>query len=427
MLYSNNYSTTAYLLGQEKSRYFNNAIYSIADRQFALSHLNQKQPALMSASDDKYDIFWRSDDDDEEEEEEDRPSSKPAPLPLKDEIPHTTNPRDSYNTTRVVLMSDTHGKHRHAPLPRGDVLIHAGDMTLRGEPGTYTDLADYFTHLQTKGCFRQIILIAGNHDVTLQPCFYTRQRYAKKRPLKYDQAVQTLKASCTYLEDESCTLYPTRDVRVYGSPWSPEFGTWAFTKPAHQMKTLWQAIPTDTDILITHGPPYQRGDEINPGTNVGCPYLLSEVQDRVQPRLHVFGHIHEGRGFVGFDGQTVFVNASNVDLRYCAVEPCVVMDVPHDKSQPVKWVQPVSPIRQASLDAFLEWLTDKPSDTFDALANHLRGLRNPAEDLMNWQEPWKSLPDLGNIYGALCLHRDLALQEALRQSIAELYADSFSY
>ena len=385
----------------------------------------------MSSSDERDDIFLRTSDDDENDEEEFQlSSSNPVvPLTLRNDIPKTTDPRNPHSATRVVLMSDTHGKHRRVPLPPGDVLIHAGDMTLRGEPGTYTDLANYFTHLQIKDHhpFRQIILIAGNHDVTLQPSFYAQQKYAKERPLEYDEAVKHLKTSCTYLEDQSCTLHPTHGVHVYGSPWSPEFGTWAFTKPAHRMKNIWQVIPTDTDILITHGPPYKRGDEINRGIDVGCPHLLAEVQDRIQPRLHVFGHIHEGRGFVGFDGQTVFVNACNVDTRYRIVEPCIVMDVPHDKSQPVRWVQPVSPIREASLDAFLEWLEDKPGETFKTLVNHLRGLHDPAEIVIDWQQPWKSLRDLENTYCTLCLHRDEDLQEAFRQSIAESYADSFRF
>ena len=33
---------------------------------------------------------------------------------------------------RLVLISDTHNKHRQLELPEGDVLIHAGDFTNRG-------------------------------------------------------------------------------------------------------------------------------------------------------------------------------------------------------------------------------------------------------------------------------------------------------
>ena len=53
-------------------------------------------------------------------------------------------------------------------------------------------------------------------------------------------------------------------------------------------------IPDDTDILITHGPPLGYGDKCCSGQRAGCAELLSTVQLRVKPKLHVFGHIHEG-------------------------------------------------------------------------------------------------------------------------------------
>ena len=32
--------------------------------------------------------------------------------------------------------------------------------------------------------------------------------------------------------------------------------------------------------------------------HVGCAELLSTVQQRVKPKVHVFGHIHEGKNVV---------------------------------------------------------------------------------------------------------------------------------
>ena len=76
---------------------------------------------------------------------------------------------------------------------------------------------------------------------------------------------------------------------------------------------------------------------------------MQQVQHRVQPppRLHVFGHIHEGYGY-SFDGHTLYVNASNLDLSYIPVNPCIVVDLPHDQSQPAMIVHPQCPIQNAS-------------------------------------------------------------------------------
>ena len=58
-------------------------------------------------------------------------------------------------------------------------------------------------------------------------------------------------------------------------------------------------IPENTDILVTHGPPQGFHDEVDEAysgpQNVGCPHLRRAIE-RIRPRLHVFGHIHEGHG-----------------------------------------------------------------------------------------------------------------------------------
>jgi hypothetical protein len=55
-------------------------------------------------------------------------------------------------------------------------------------------------------------------------------------------------------------------------------------------------IPDDTDVLITHGPPHGVLDAAMDGFLCGCEELLDAVTTRVKPRLHIFGHIHEGYG-----------------------------------------------------------------------------------------------------------------------------------
>lgn len=75
----------------------------------------------------------------------------------------------------------------------------------------------------------------------------------------------------------------------------PEFGGWAFNLERGQScQDKWDLIPSDVDILVTHGPPIGHGDLCRGGGRAGCVQLLQTVQERVRPKYHVFGHIHEG-------------------------------------------------------------------------------------------------------------------------------------
>jgi Icc-related predicted phosphoesterase len=78
---------------------------------------------------------------------------------------------------------------------------------------------------------------------------------------------------------------------------------------------VWQRIPADIDILITHGPPFGHGDLCSSGDRAGCEDLLQQVQQRIRPQYHVFGHIHEGYG-VTTDGHVTYINASSCNVRY---------------------------------------------------------------------------------------------------------------
>lgn len=75
----------------------------------------------------------------------------------------------------------------------------------------------------------------------------------------------------------------------------PEFHKWAFNLPrGSQCLEKWDKIPEDTDVLITHTPPIGHGDLCCTGVRAGCVELLTTVQQRVKPKYHIFGHIHEG-------------------------------------------------------------------------------------------------------------------------------------
>ena len=121
------------------------------------------------------------------------------------------------------------------------------------------------------------------------------------------------------------------------SPWQPAFCSWAFNlkRDGDEIRAVWGKIPDDTDILITHGPPYGILDSTDLDDHVGCRALLSRVQ-AIRPKLHVFGHIHEGHGKEQVDEQsTIFVNASICDGRGKAVQSAIVVELgrAHDQWQ----------------------------------------------------------------------------------------------
>ena len=123
-----------------------------------------------------------------------------------------------------------------------------------------------------------------------------------------------------YLDDSGCEI---EGIRFWGSPITPEFCNWAFMREPRDIGRHWDAIPDDTDVLITHGPPHGILDQCP--DSVGCEQLLEAVK-RVGPKVHAFGHIHEGHGILEKDG-TTFVNASIMDGRYRPVNAPIGVEV----------------------------------------------------------------------------------------------------
>jgi predicted phosphodiesterase len=211
---------------------------------------------------------------------------------------------------RLVLLSDTHGHHDALDVPEGDVLVHAGDFCTSGKEAQ----ARRFARWLAAQPHAHKVVIAGNHD----------------RCLELDMGLgDTIFTGATYLLDREVTV---AGLRFYGSPWQPEFLSWAFNLPRGEpLRAVWAKIPAGIDVLVTHGPPFGVLDRTYAGLDVGCEELRMAV-DRAQPRLHVFGHIHEGAGTM-VEGGTLFVNASTCTLAYEPKNPIVVVDVPLDRGE----------------------------------------------------------------------------------------------
>lgn len=209
---------------------------------------------------------------------------------------------------RITAVSDLHGFY--PKLPGGDLLIVAGDLTANDK-----DYGSFQMWLFQQG-YRKIVVIAGNHDGFLE-----------KEPDTFDHPICYLCDSGTEFEG----------VKIWGTPWTPEFLNWHFMKKRGQeMRKVWDKVPRDTDILICHGPPYGVLDKIDKfgcgvaQESVGCEELrLKLYGGTLKPKLVVFGHVHEGYGtceMLDYPG-VKFVNASIMNEHYEPVNKPITIDM----------------------------------------------------------------------------------------------------
>lgn len=190
---------------------------------------------------------------------------------------------------RIACISDTHGFHRRLDVPEAEILIHAGDFSsLSATVEALDDFNDWLAGLP----HRYKILVAGNHDKLLE----TDTKLARSRL-----------SAAIYLEHSAVTV---EGIRFWGCPVTPVLPHMAFAVPRGGAARFWDKMPADTDVLITHGPPFGVLDKENIlAEHMGCMQLTKAVP-RVRPRLHVFGHIHGGRGREEGPNGTRFVNCA---------------------------------------------------------------------------------------------------------------------
>lgn len=296
--------------------------------------------------------------------------------------------------TRVLVLSDTHSAlpapsdgdiAYRWPLPRADVLLHAGDLTMNGKIDQHRKALELI-----KGVDAELkIVIPGNHDLTLDREYYDKHGELHGPRPRYTETtldeIQDLytgqearDAGIVYMVEGTRTFTLRNGARftVYASAYQPEFWNWAFGYPRSVDRFNIHAgsdrgaetqaenpVPdAGIDIMITHGPPLGILDRTSRGEDVGCKHLRRAVE-RCKPRLHVFGHIHEAAGGVRMDWsgtkeeigqsghkevrdqmgtyydasnlrsgeQTLFVNASIMSLQYVPLQSPWVVDLmlPH--------------------------------------------------------------------------------------------------
>lgn len=216
---------------------------------------------------------------------------------------------------RIWHISDTHGHHKKLTIPKDiDLVIHSGDATNYRDPyrneQEMREFLTWFDHLRIPNK----VFVAGNHDTSVE------------KTLVHPEDIKNL--GIKYLFMDSVEIM---GMKIWGSPFVPTYGDWAFMKPRYQMmEKVWDFVDNDADIIVTHTPPMgildvtdsyiqtTNGSQKNRMMileNVGCEHLRKKIF-KLEPKLHCFGHIHGSRDIFnagtkklsGF--KTIFSNGS---------------------------------------------------------------------------------------------------------------------
>jgi Icc-related predicted phosphoesterase len=176
--------------------------------------------------------------------------------------------------------------------------------------GRNREIIDFMKWFGKLDQFKYKICIAGNHD-----WLFDTNRLIAREKIPYN---------VIYLEDSEVVI---EGVKFYGTPVQRPFNNWAFNKPEEKLKQHWEAIPDDTDVLITHDLPHTIMDYVDwDRIHVGSPSLYFEVMNRIKPKVHCFGHVHSGYGIKVIEN-TTFINASNLDEQYMCVNSPVIIEI----------------------------------------------------------------------------------------------------
>jgi hypothetical protein len=245
--------------------------------------------------------------------------------------------------TRFLVISDTHGDEN---LPeqisrcRFDVAVHCGDLT------TESKMAEFQASLRLLESVDASLklVIAGNHDFTMDIPVFKKKVDDIPEPVNLDLVRQiygdygaarqlfdySRSSRIIFLDEGTHSFRLTNGalLHVYASPYTPSVGDWGFQyHPQHERE--W-TIPSEVDLVITHGPPHGILDRTSDHKRAGCHALFAAVA-RARPRLHCFGHIHESWG------------AKLVTWRNLSQDPSHFTDIDHERSPIIETLATLQP------------------------------------------------------------------------------------
>ena len=243
----------------------------------------------------------------------DGPSKDASTFAVKPSISYTIATSPHRAKVTIVCISDTHGHHRELTMPKGDILIHAGDFTLFGRdtPRNSTgnvqendnpllDFNDWLGSLDYK--FK--IVVNGNHECNAKWKNRAKELLSNGILLVNEALEIDLDELKSGSKDKKASILDGENILcIYGMQFY--WPTLDGNNPYHAKV---YDFPKAIDILITHTPVEGYVDQ-----DRGCPALRKLVCE-IKPKIVISGHEHNATGIVessAGDSKIVYVNAAN--------------------------------------------------------------------------------------------------------------------
>ncbi len=214
---------------------------------------------------------------------------------------------------RICAISDLHGDL--IEIEPCDLLLICGDsVPLNIQSSSKRTLKWYSTKFKSWAeslpC-EKVLFIAGNHELGF-----------RGHQIIYEKLFSP-ENKVTYLcNTEYIYKYNDKEYRIFGTPYCKKFGDWAFMYSDSVLWDLYDKIPENLDILISHDQPFEYGDVLlqedcpwADGTHIGNKVLLGAIQ-RKQPVLQFNGHLHSCSKDPIKIGNTTHYNVSVKDEKY---------------------------------------------------------------------------------------------------------------
>lgn len=194
--------------------------------------------------------------------------------------------------TKIWHISDTHGHHDRLIIPNNiDIVIHSGDASNYKDPYKNEKEMHSFLTWFSNLPIENKIFVAGNHDTSIE------------KGLIHPEDMKKIGITYVFMETVEVMGF-----KIWGSPFCPRYGDWAFMKPREKMMLkVWDFIDHKADIIVTHTPPkgildYSDHRIYNPALSknvtviedCGCSSLMKKI-NQIDPKLHCFGHIHSSQ------------------------------------------------------------------------------------------------------------------------------------
>ena len=196
---------------------------------------------------------------------------------------------------KIVSISDQHGELAFK-MPSGDILTISGDICeVRGSHSPTSQMYWLKAHflpwcdwLIQADIVKHVVFVAGNHDFV----------FKKIAQCTTGDFVLDLPKNVHYLCDNMVEI---DGVKIYGTPWTPTFGNWAYMTNEDALDNIFSKIPEGLDILLSHGPAYGWNDTImqyperayGRDEHIGSKSLRKHIL-RAKPLWTCVGHIHSG-------------------------------------------------------------------------------------------------------------------------------------